>query len=283
MPLPRTLLTLLILLGLSAGLMAGTSESLADRTLKDIAERQKSLLADAARMGDRMDQEAFRSQVESLCHEYEAFLRSNPDSSAGYAAYGFLLSKVGMRKDAAAILLKANQLDPNIPLVKNQLGNYLAEEGKPLEAVNYYLSAIKLEPKEPLYHYQLGTLLYEAREDFIKSGEWTQVALEHAMHEAFRQAAELAPDRFEFVYRYGESFYDLQSPNWDEALAVWTTLAAQSRTAIEKQTLLLHEANVYLKWGKPEKARPILDQVTEPALQGQKQKLVAELPQTPKN
>ena len=103
------------------------------------------------------------------------------------------------------------------------------------------------------------------------------------MHEAFRQAAELAPDRFEFVYRYGESFYDLQSPNWDEALAVWTTLAAQSRTAIEKQTLLLHEANVYLKWGKPEKARPILDQVTEPALQGQKQKLVAELPQTPKN
>lgn len=279
----RPLLLVLLLLALSSGLFAAASESLADRTLKDIAERQKSLLADAARMGDRLDQEAFRSQVESLCHDYEAFLRSNPDSSAGYTAYGYLLSKVGMRKDAAAILLKANQLDPNIPLVKNQLGNYLAEEGKPLEAVNYYLSAVKLEPKEPLYHYQLGTLLYEARADFIKSGEWTQVALEHSMHEAFRQAAELAPDRFEFVYRYAESFADVQNPDWEAALKVWGGLEAQAKTSIERQALQLQEANVYLKWGKPDKARVIIDGVVEPELQGQKEKLVAQLPQTAKN
>ena len=58
-----------------------------------------------------------------------------------------MLWKISMRKQAVAILLKANQLDPDIPLVKNELGNYLAEEGKPLEALNYYLSAVKLEPE----------------------------------------------------------------------------------------------------------------------------------------
>ena len=68
--------------------------------------------------------------------------------------------------------MRANQLDSDLPLVKNQLGNYLAEEGRPLEAINYYLAATRLEPKEPLYHFQIGTLLSAARDDFLKSGEW---------------------------------------------------------------------------------------------------------------
>src|SRR5206468_7516084 len=143
---------------------------------------------------------------------YESLLRENPKFAAAYADYGYLLRKVGMRKESASMLLKANQLDPDIPMVKNQLGNYLAEDGKPLEAAPYFLAAIKLAPNEPLYHYQLGTLLVEGRDVFIRSGEWTRAALDHAMHEAFRRAAELAPDRFEFAYRYAESFADMENP-----------------------------------------------------------------------
>jgi tetratricopeptide (TPR) repeat protein len=180
-----------------------------------------------------------------------------------------------MRKEAAAILLKANEIDPDIALVKNELGNYLAEEGKPLDAVSYFLSAIKLEPKEPLYHYQLGMLLYEARADFIRSGEWTRDSVDHAMHEAFRRAAELAPDRVEFGYRYAESFYDLENPDWNEALKAWTGLESKAQSDLERQTMRLHEANVSLKQGKPDRAREILATVTASELQGQKQKLVA--------
>src|SRR3954463_8819877 len=118
-----------------------------------------------------------------------------------------MLGKVGMADEATKILLKANQLDPDLPLGKNQLGNHLAEQGKPLQAAPYYIAAIKLAPDEPLYHYQLGTLLSEARDQFVKSGEWTRAALDQAMHEAFKRATELAPDRFEFAYRYAESYY----------------------------------------------------------------------------
>ena len=190
---------------------AAESESLAERTLKSIAERQKAIFAEAAKEGNDLDESSFKQKLQTLVHDYELLLRNNPKYAEAYAAYGFLLSKVDMRKEAAAMLLKANQLDPDIAVVKNQVGNLLAEDGKPLQAAPYFIAAIKLEPNEPLYHYQLGTLLAEARDDFLKANasEWTRASLDAAMHNAFKRATELAPDRFEFAYRYAESFYDL--------------------------------------------------------------------------
>jgi tetratricopeptide (TPR) repeat protein len=180
------------------------------------------------------------------------------------------------------MLLKSNQLDPNIPLVKNQIGNLLAEDGRPLDAFPYFMAAIKLSPKEPLYHYQVGTLLHDAQDDFLKSGEWTRAALDHATHGAFKTAADLAPDRFEFGYRYAESFYDLAEPQWDEALKVWAALEEKADSPIERQTLRLHAANILLKQGHADRAQLLLGTVTEPELQGQKQKLIAPPAETPK-
>lgn len=250
---------------------------MADRGLRQLVEQQRELLASAAKAGENFDEQNFRMQVEQLCRGYEELLRANPKMAAGYAAYGYLLSKVDQRKHSIAMLLKANQLDANLPLVKNQIGNYLAEEGKPLDAMPYFMAAIKLAPEEPLYHYQLGTLLYEARDDFLKSGEWKQEAIDRAIHEAFRKAAELAPDRIEFTYRYAESFYHKDPPDWDGALKAWSELELKAPTEIERQTMRLHTANVLLRQGKPAKARAVLDAVTEEALQKEKQKLVAEL------
>jgi tetratricopeptide (TPR) repeat protein len=261
---------------------AAESESMAERSLKNIAEKQRELFAAAEKQGDKLDPEAFRTQVQSLTHEYERLLRDNPKFALAAAAYGGLLGKVGMRKEAAAMLLKANQLDSDIPFVKNQLGGYLAEEGKPLDAAPYFLAAIKLAPNEPIYHYQLATLLVEARDDFLRSGEWTRAALDQAMANGFKRAAELAPERFELAYRYAESFYDLAKPDWDAALKAWAAPEDQAQTPVERQTMRLHAANVLIKQGKPDHARTLIVTVDEPALQGQKQKLVAQLAETAK-
>ena len=261
-------------------LRAAESETMADRALKKIVERQREILAAAEKQGDKLDEEAFRAQVQSLTHEYERLLTDNPKFALAHAAYGGLLGKVGMRKESAAMLLKANQLDSDLPYVKNQLGVYVAEEGRPLEAAPYFLAAIKLAPNEPLYHYQLGSLLAEARDDFLRSGDWTRAALDAAMANAFRRAAELAPERFEFGYRYAESFYDVEKPDWDAALKVWAALEEKAQTPIERQTMRLHAANVLIKQGKPDHARTLMATVDEPALQGQKQKLVAQLAET---
>jgi len=267
----------LLLLGFAALAPAAESENLAERTLRRIVEQQKTLFADAAKQGDQLDESNFRLQVQQLTHDYELLLRNNPSFAAGYAAYGYLLSKTDMRKEAISLLLKANQLDADIPLVKNQLGNLLAEEGKPLQAAPYFLAAIKLEPNEPLYHYQLGTLLAEARDEFLKAGEWTRASLDAAMHHAFQRAAELAPERFEFAYRFAESFYDLEKPDWEAALKAWSALEEKAQTAIERQTMRLHAANICLKMGRAAHARALLNTVDDPKLQGQKDRLLPQL------
>jgi tetratricopeptide (TPR) repeat protein len=261
---------------------AEAGESMADRSLRRIVERQKELFAEAVKKGDKLDEGDFRAQAQTIVHDYELLMRENPKFAAGFAAYGYFLGKVGMEKEAASVLLKANQLDPDIPLVKNQLGNYLAEQGKPLEAAPYFLAAIKLAPNEPLYHYQLATLLAEARDDFLKSGEWTRAAIDGAMHEGFRRAAELAPDRFEFAYRYAESFYDVEKPDWEAALKAWSALEEKAPTPVERQTMRLHAANILLKLGKRDHAQALLASIDEPSLQNQKQKLVAQLTETAK-
>lgn len=274
----RRLLPLLLIALVGAGTIhAVPSESLADRTLTQIVQRQKQLLASAEQQGSKLDMEAFRAQAQSIAHDYDLLLADSPNYAAGYAAYGYFLRKIGMSKESIGMLLKANQLDPNLPLVKNEIGNFLAESGKPIEALPYFLAAIKLDPKQPLYHYQLGTLLSSARDTFIKSGDWTPAALDHAMQDAFRRASELSPGDFALAYRYAMSFYEVQDPDWNKALQLWGALEANAKSPIERQTMQLHLANVYLKMGERDKAIGFLKQVNLPALQGQKQRLVVQL------
>ncbi len=254
-----------------------------EQRLVQLVARQKELLDEAAKQGENLDEEGLRAQLQTVGHDYELLIHDSPGFAAAYAAYATLLEKVDMRKEAMAMYLKANQLDPDIPLVKNQIGNYLAEDGRPVEAVNYYLAAIKLEPKEPLYHYQLGRLLNEARDTFLEKKVYTRTQLDQAMLNAFRTAAELAPDRIEFVYRYAESFYDLEKPDYDQALKVWAVLEEKASSPVEQQTMRLHAANILIKQGRTDHARALLDTVTDPGLAAQKKKLVAQLPVKPKD
>jgi tetratricopeptide (TPR) repeat protein len=279
----RSLFCLLLLCAAVLPLRADDGETMADRALKQIVDRQQALLKDAAEQGESLDAESLRVQLQSVCHDYDLLLQNSPDFAAAYASYGYLLWKVDMRKQAVGLLLKANQLDPNIALVKNEIGNYLAEEDKPLEAVNYFLAAIKLEPKEPLYHYQLGTLLFEGRDEFIKSGDWTRDSINDAMSHAFQEAAELAPDNIAYTWAYATSFYALPHPDWDKALKVWASLEEKAQSPIESQTMRLNAANVLIKQRNFDRARLLLASITEPALDQQKQKLIAQLAESPKN
>lgn len=259
---------------------AAKPDPVAEERLQEIVRRQQVLFAKASGDDPKIDEEDFRTQFQQLSFDYESLLKEHP-TAKGFAAFGYFLGKVDMRRQSIAMLLKSNQLDPDQPFVKNQIGNYLAEEGQPLEAVNYFLAAIKLAPNEPLYHYQLGTLLHEARDDFLKSGHWSRADLDRTMHDAFRHAAELAPDRIEFTYRYAESFYDLEQPDWDGALKAWSALEEKAQSNVERETMRLHAANIFIKRGEPDKARVLLATVHEPALDGQKEKLVAQLTPAP--
>lgn len=272
----------LVLLCLTVGSLRAEEKPVpatAAGALKVLVERQRVLLAKASAQTEQADIEDMRSQFQELLFAYDDYLKKYPDVAAGYASYALLLNQpiIDRRKLAASMLLKANQLDPNLPLVKNQLGNYLAEEGKPLDALNYYLAAVKLAPDEPLYHYQIGSLLAGAREDFLKSGAWTRATIDQSMQDAFEKASALAPGNVAYAYRFGESFYDLERPEWSAALAFWRALEEKVVAPVEKETIRLHQANVLIHQQKFTEARAVLATVKEGKLQGQKQKLVAQL------
>ncbi len=250
------------------------AETLAEKSLKEIVERQKQLFAQAEKEGDQLDEARFAAEAKALAGSYDVFIQKNPDFAPGYVAYGVFLGKIDMTKAAVAMLLKANKLDANIPLVKNQLAKHLAEDGKPLEALPYLTAAIDLAPNEPLYHYHLGQLLLEAREDFLREGGWSRAALDKSMLEAFQRAADLSPADLSLAYQHAKAYYEIEPPRWDEALAVWEKLGGRATTESLRQLVKLQRANILAKLGRGAEARALLDQVTDLKLTDEKQKVI---------
>lgn len=273
----RLAAALVAVLSLAAAAAPARAETMAEKTLKDIVARQRDLLGRAEKEGDHLDVAWLRGELQSVINSYDILIQKSPDFAPAYVAYGMLLGQVGMTREAVGILLKANQLDKEIPVVKNEIGRFLAEDGKLVEALPWIMAALDLEPQQPLYHYHLGKLLIEGRDDFIKTGQFTRASLDKAMLQAFARAAGLAPTNFAYAYRHAEAYYDLEAPQWDDALALWRKLDAGVETPLEHQTLRLHQANVLLKQGKPAEARALVDTVTEMTLAKQKQTLLDQL------
>lgn len=269
----RLLLAALALL--PAGLFG--QETLAERQLRQLIEDEEEILNGSHRADGSYDEELLESRFQGLVHQYDAFIQEHDDFPVGYVAYGRVLERIGQRPAARAMYMKANQLDPNIPLVKNQLGNYLAEEEKFAQALPYYLAAIELAPAEPLYHYQLGNLLHQFRDGFLKEEIFTRAVLDEKMLQAFATAAKLAPGEDVFAYRHAEAFYDLAHPRWNDALAAWTQLEKKAAPGIEKQAIYLHQAKVLVEQGKTEAAENLLRKVDQPVLRGNKRELETKL------
>ncbi len=278
----RFLPLLLALSALLAPVAAfAASETMSERELKRLVQREHTILAAAQAAGDQLDRSSTEMQLSEIVREYEALLRKDPKFVAAYIAYGLFLNTTGHAQRSYAIFKKAEAIDPDQPIIQNQIGNHHAEEGEYTEAATRYETAIRLAPKEPLYHYQLGTLLYEYREFFIDAKVYTRDALLRRSADAFARAAELAPDNIAYTYRHAESFYDLPDPDWNAALAAWKAIEQRAKAGVELQTTQLHQANILVQLGRQDEARALLDQITEASLQANKQKLVDQLSGTP--
>ena len=246
--------------------------------LREVVAAQRAALAEAKKLDDAAELEDLRPRLQRVIDDYERLVAKHPDFAAAWAAYGLFLCDplVEDRKTALPLLLKANALDGELPVVKNQIGVILAEDGRAIDALNYFLAASDLAPTEPLYHFQIGLLLSEARADFLKSKAWTAATIDKTMIQAFARAVSLAPGRTDFAYRAAEAYYDLSEPRWEEAYRVWTALEENLDGRLETQTVRLHRARVLWKQGLAGDARDLAASVDAPELAGQKAKLLAE-------
>lgn len=258
----------------AAGLVAGT---LLDQRLRDLHNRSEELLNEAEAEGEEVDLERLRFRMQEVTQRYEAILAANPYAVEPLLLYGKLLRRIGERQYAQEIFLRANALDSNLPVVKQQLGNFYMEEGYHAPALLCYNAAIELDPTVARYHWSLAECLYHYGERFLADGAFERAALEQTMLDAYARAAQLDPANRDFAFRWAEAYYDLATPRWEEALAAWEQVAAGATDNLERDAITLHRARIHYESGHPAEARQLAQTITTEALFYTRDQLLARL------
>lgn len=255
---------------------APQGETMADRRLRDIFEKQQALYERLGDEGANLADPEYDRMINEVVTEYQSYLLDYPESVHGFILYGKMLRDIGQRKEANNAFIRANRLDGNLAVVKQQIGNFLAEEGEASLALAYYISAAELAPNEPIYAYQVGEVLYTFHDKLIAEGAIDAATAEAQMQEAFARAHQLDPSNRKLTQRYAESFYDVTAPDWNRALLLWRALEGSARDPVERDWARLQEARVLLKLGRREEARATLDAITQPGLREARDTLLQE-------
>ena len=254
-----------------------SSESMAAYLLKDLNEREQSAYKRYEKALVTEDVHSIETELQSIVDGYEALISAAPNYAAAFISYGMMLHRIGERIPSNAMLIRADQIDPYHAIVKNQLGNYQAEEGNYPEAMGFYQMAIDLRPDEPLYHYQLGNLLFSYKKFFIDDKLFLPEGIDLEIQNRFRKAAMLAPAHLPYRLRYAQSFFDIARPNWEAALEEWQQLVNFVESPEEKQMMQLYMAKTRFEMGHHTAARKIINGIDDPSLAHSKDILLKQI------
>ncbi len=251
----------------------------AAQRLGQIVEREQLFLKNSSSANKPLSEQELTRRAQQILSAYESYLEDNPRDVNGLILYGKFLRRMGQPRHATGLFLEADKIDPRLAVVKQNIANYLVEEGRLADALPFLLKAVELEPKEPVYHHQLGTFLFLFKEDLLSLGIASVQTNDRSMHEAFRSASKLAPDNFEYKLRYAQSFFDISDPDWDKALGVWQDLRnqARDRPVSEREYLALGEARAMTQLGRGKEAVTILKTITSPSLRATRESLIKEI------
>jgi len=253
--------------------------TVAAQRLGHIVKREQLFLENSSAPNEPLSEQELTRRAQQLLSSYESYVEDNPRDVNGLILYGKFLRQMGQPRHATGLFLEADKIDPRLAVVKQNIANYLVEEGRLADALPFLLKAIELEPNEPVYHHQLGTFLFLFKEDLLSLGIASAQTNDRSMHEAFGSASKLAPDNFEYKLRYAQSFFDLSDPDWNKALGIWRELRKQdqNRSTAEREYLALGEARTMAQLGRKEEATVILQAISSPSLRATKEGLIKEL------
>jgi tetratricopeptide (TPR) repeat protein len=216
-------------------------------------------------------------RAQAIHDQYYFYIVNYPADVNAIVLYGKLLTRIGLPDLAYEAFRHADQLDPNLAVVKQQLANHLAETGQYAPALEFLRRAVALAPAEPLYHYQIGELLNIYYTHFIAGKIFTQAGLNQTMEAEFARAAALAPQEPGFAWRHAECFYDMIAPDWNAALAAWSDLAQHTTNPTLLEMIRLHRARALLELGRLAEARALVVQPVAAALEASRAELARRL------
>jgi tetratricopeptide (TPR) repeat protein len=248
-----------------------------DDRLATIAIEDRDFFAALAKNPETWPEAERDRRAQVLHDKYWLYLAEYPNDANAAVLYGKLLSHTGQRDAAFAAFVRADALDQKIAAVKQQLANYLAENGSYAAALEMFRKAVALAPGEPLYHYEIGELLNFFYEGFLHDKIFDEAELNKTMEMEFGYAAALAPKTTAFAWRHALCYYDMLDPDWNAALKAWDDLAQSTTEAMEQDVIRLHRARILLELQRYDDARKVLAQPVQKNLEPVQAALVKRL------
>ena len=97
--------------------------------------------------------------------------------------FGKFLDKVGQQDHAVNYFLEADSLNPRLAVVKQQIGNYLIGEGRPVDAFPFFMLTLEIEPQQPAYHFHLANYLFLFEDEVVQAEIMDEEATKSFMHD----------------------------------------------------------------------------------------------------
>lgn len=230
----------------------------ADRWIRDDQE----FAAKGAGTPSRELNERIRRRFEPVRRAYEQFLLQHTNHVRARVAYAGFLGDIQDGQAQLGQLEIALALNPNDPVIWNNLANC---HGRNLSATNVFIcygKALELRPNEPLYHHNLANamLLFRAEAtNFFKLGD-QQLSLKALEH--FQQALKVDPENFPLATDLARTYYDIQPRRTEEALAAWTNALRLAHDSLEREGVYVHLARLKIQAGRTNEARAQLNVIT---------------------
>ena len=251
------------------------SYTLSQKKLLEIIDQQKRFF-DRVKSESRMSQSdalSLKNKLDSLWAEYMA---QYPKDIDALILYGKYLRAVGEDELSYNQFLKADALNPDIAVVKQQLANYEAEHGLPKYAFDNISAAVALDPDNSVYRLQMAALIVFFREELIHKKYFSQSQLDSLMIKSYAKAAELEPQNSNIQWKYAQAFYDVGKADWSAALAQWEKILENfAPLNLDRQTALANKARVLIELNRDKESLAVLEKVTLPSLQPDRRKLLS--------
>jgi tetratricopeptide (TPR) repeat protein len=229
-----------------------------------ILENQEFAKHGAALPARQLNQR-IRKRFEPVQKGYEDFIKRHPNHARVRIAYAGLLEDLGDEEGEIEQLKKARELDPTIPSVHNQLGNYFGHSGELTNAFISYEKAIALDPSEPVYYDNFATTIYLFRKDASAHYQITEQQVFDKALDLYTKAVKLDPTNFALATKLAESYYGIRPVRTEDALISWTNALKLASNSVEREGVYLHLARFKMNAGRFDDARSQLAAVTNEA------------------
>ncbi len=260
---PRQLLSILVLHFVVVSLM-GEKINLVEQKLLKVIQLEESFFANE----NEVEEHFIASQAQEIVHLYENIIENNPDHVESKILFGKFLIKVGQHEEAIPFFLEADQLNPNLAVIKQQIANHLIHTNRVADALPFMLLATEIEPEQPIYHFSLGQFLQRFKTSLLDANISNLPSIDDLMLNSFKKASELKPGNFNYALRFAQCFHDLEHPNKLHALDEWNRLNSQfpRLSSREKQYVNLQRAHFLLDLNRTAEAQEILESIEHTSL-----------------